>query len=168
MSNQQQINVGKISGVFGIKGWVKVFSFTNFKENILNYSPWLLKKGNETRAIKVLDGQLQGKTVVAQLDGVNDRDQAASFMGWDIFISPDQLPKAAKNEYYWSDLIGLAVDTDLGVHLGVIQSLMETGSNDVIIVKGERERAIPFLQGEVIINIDLDARKMIVDWDPEF
>ena len=168
MSKQQHINVGKISGVFGIKGWVKVFSFTDTRENILNYSPWLLKKDSETRLVNVIDGNLQGKAVVAQLDGVNDRDQAASLMGWDIFITPDQLPKAAKNEYYWSDLIGLAVETNLGIQLGTVDSLLETGANDVVIVKGERERAIPFLQGKTIINIDLDAGKMVVDWDPDF
>jgi len=166
--NQQQINVGKISGVFGVKGWVKVFSFTDNKENILNYSPWLLKKDSETRLIKVIDGKLQGKAVVAQLEAVNDRDQAASLMGWDIFITPDQLPKAAKDEYYWSDLIGLSVETSLGVQLGVIESLMETGANDVVIIKGDRERVIPFLQGQTIISIDLDNTRMIVDWDPDF
>ena len=168
MSKQQHINVGRISGVFGIKGWIKVFSFTDARENILNYSPWLLKKDSETRVVNVIDGNLQGKAVVAQLDGVSDRDQAASLMGWDIFITPDQLPKAAKNEYYWSDLVGLAVETTLGVQLGVVDGLLETGANDVVIVKGERERAIPFLQGKTIINIDLDAGKMIVDWDPDF
>ncbi len=168
MSNQQQINVGKISGVFGVKGWVKVFSFTDNKENILNYSPWLLKKDSETRLIKVIDGKLQGKAVVAQLEAVNDRDQAASLMGWDVFITPDQLPKAAKDEYYWSDLIGLSVETSLGVQLGVIESLMETGANDVVIIKGDRERVIPFLQGQTIISIDLDNTRMIVDWDPDF
>ena len=168
LSNQQQINVGKISGVFGVKGWVKVFSFTDNKENILNYSPWLLKKDSETRLIKVIDGKLQGKAVVAQLEAVNDRDQAASLMGWDIFITPDQLPKAAKDEYYWSDLIGLSVETSLGVQLGVIESLMETGANDVVIIKGDRERVIPFLQGQTIISIDLDNTRMIVDWDPDF
>ena len=168
MSNQQQINVGKISGVFGVKGWVKVFSFTDNKENILNYSPWLLKKDSETRLIKVIDGKLQGKAVVAQLEAVNDRDQAASLMGWDIFITPDQLPKAAKDEYYWSDLIGLSVETSLGVQLGVIESLMETGANDVVIIKGDRERVIPFLQGQTIISIDLVDARMIVDWDPDF
>ena len=168
MSKQQHINVGRISGVFGIKGWVKVFSFTDARENILNYSPWLLKKDSETRLVNVIDGNLQGKAVVAQLDGVNDRDQAASLMGWDIFITPDQLPKAAKNEYYWSDLIGLAVETNLGIQLGIVDGLLETGANDVVIVKGERERAIPFLQGKTIINIDLDAGKMVVDWDPDF
>ncbi|MEI6333856.1 MAG: ribosome maturation factor RimM [Methylococcaceae bacterium] len=168
MSNQQQINVGKISGVFGIKGWVKVFSFTECRENILSYSPWLLKKDSETRLIAVIDGKLQGKAVVAQLDGVNDRDQAASFMGWDIYITPEQLPKVAKDEYYWSDLIGLNVETDLGVQLGVVESLLETGANDVVIVKGERERVIPFLQGQTIMAIDLEAGRMVVDWDPDF
>jgi len=168
LSEQQHISVGKISGVFGIKGWVKVFSFTDPRENILTYSPWLLKKGDETKTVNVVDGQLQGKTIVAQLTGVNDRDQAASLMGWDIFITQDQLPKAAKGEYYWSDLIGLNVETIDGVQLGVVDSLLETGANDVIIVQGERERVIPFLQGQTIISIDLDAGKIVVDWDPEF
>ena len=81
MSKAQQINVGKISGVFGVKGWVKVFSFTDSKENILNYSPWLLSKDGETKSVKVIDGNLQGKAVVAQLEGINDRDLAASLMG---------------------------------------------------------------------------------------
>ncbi|MDI1277108.1 ribosome maturation factor RimM [Methylobacter sp.] len=168
MSEQQHISVGKISGVFGIKGWVKVFSFTDPRENILTYSPWLLKKGDETKTVNVVDGQLQGKTIVAQLTDVNDRDQAASLMGWDIFITQDQLPKAAKGEYYWSELIGLNVETIDGVQLGVVDSLLETGANDVIIVQGERERVIPFLQGQTIINVDLDAGKIVVDWDPEF
>ncbi|MGZ8237785.1 MAG: ribosome maturation factor RimM [Methylobacter sp.] len=168
MSKQQHVSVGKISGVFGVKGWVKVFSFTDPRENILTYSPWLLKKDDETKTINVVDGQLQGKTIVAQLAGVNDRDQAASLMGWDIFISQDQLPKAAKGEYYWSELIGLNVVTIDGVQLGVVDSLLETGANDVIIVQGERERVIPFLQGQTIINVDLNVGKIIVDWDPEF
>jgi 16S rRNA processing protein RimM len=168
LSEQQHISVGKISGVFGIKGWVKVFSFTDPRENILTYSPWLLIKGDEIKAVDVVDGQLQGKTIVAQLDGINDRDQAANLMGWDVFITRDQLPKAAKGEYYWSELIGLNVETVEGVPLGVVDSLLETGANDVIIVQGERERVIPFLQGQTIINVDLGAGRIIVDWDPEF
>lgn len=168
MSEQQHISVGKISGVFGVKGWVKVFSFTDPRENILTYSPWLLIKGDEIKTVDVVDGQLQGKTIVAQLDGVNDRDQAASLMGWDVFITRDQLPKAAKGEYYWSELIGLAVETIDGVQLGIVDSLLETGANDVVIVHGDRERVIPFLQGQTIINVDLDAGRLIVDWDPEF
>ncbi|TAK63001.1 ribosome maturation factor RimM [Methylobacter sp.] len=166
--SEQHISVGKISGVFGVKGWVKVFSFTDPRENILTYSPWLLKKGDQTKAVNVVDGQLQGKTIVAQLANINDRDHAASLMGWDIFITRDQLPKAAKGEYYWSELIGLNVETIDGVQLGVVDSLLETGANDVIIIQGERERVIPFLQEQTIINVDLDAGKIIVDWDPDF
>lgn len=168
MLKQQHINVGKISGVFGVKGWVKVFSFTDPRENILNYSPWLLKKGSETKSVNVNAGSLQVKAVVAQLDGINDRNQAAGLIGWDILISPEQLPKAADGEYYWSDLIGLHVETTLGVQLGIIDNLLETGANDVLIVQGERERVIPFLQKQTIMNIDLDAGRVIVDWDPEF
>jgi 16S rRNA processing protein RimM len=168
LSEQQHISVGKISGVFGVKGWVKVFSFTDPRENILTYSPWLLKKGDETKIIKVVDGQQQGKTIVAQVADVNDRDQAAGLMGWEIFIARDQLPKAAKGEYYWSQLVGLNVETIDGVQLGTVESLLETGANDVLIVHGERERGIPFLQGQTIINVDLAAGKIIVDWDPEF
>lgn len=168
MSKQQHINIGKISGVFGVKGWVKVFSFTDPRENILYYSPWMLKKDGETRVVAVIDGKLQGKAVVAQLDGIDDRNQAAGLMGWDIFIKPEQLPKAAEGEYYWSDLIGLHVETTLGVQLGVVDSLLETGANDVLIVNGEREQVIPFLQKQTILNIDMDAGKIIVDWDPEF
>ncbi|MFI3157904.1 MAG: ribosome maturation factor RimM [Methylococcaceae bacterium] len=166
--SERYISVGKISGIFGIKGWVKVFSFTDPRENILTYSPWLLKKDDQAKAVNVIDGQLQGKTIVAQLAGIDDRDQAADLMGWDIFITRDQLPKAAKGEYYWSELIGLTVETIDGVPLGVVDSLLETGANDVIIVQGERERVIPFLQGQTIINVDLGAGRIIVDWDPEF
>jgi len=168
LSEQEYIKIGKVSGVFGVKGWIKVFSFTDDRENILGFSPWLLRKGEDSRLIKVIDGLLQGKAVIARLDGINDRDQAAGLMGWDIFISPEQLPKAAEGEYYWSELIGLNVETIEGVSLGVVDSLLETGANDVVIVRGERERGIPFLQGQTIINIDLENGKMIVDWDPEF
>lgn len=128
----------------------------------------MLKKGDEIKVVNVVDGQLQGKTIVAQLAGVNDRGQAAGLMGWDVFITQDQLPAAAKGEYYWSDLVGLKVETIDGVQLGVVDSLLETGANDVIVVQGERERAIPFLQGQTVIDIDLDAGRIVVDWDPEF
>ena len=128
----------------------------------------MLKKGSETKVLKVVEGNSQGKFLVAQLEGVSDRDQAAALMGWEIFIKAEQLPKARKGEYYWSDLIGLTVKTNLGVELGVVDSLLETGANDVVIVTGERDRVIPFLQNETIIEINLDLGLMIVDWDPDF
>jgi len=165
---QRFIKVGKVSGVFGVKGWVKVFSYTETKENILRYNPWHLSKAETQKTINVMEGALQGKSIIALLEGVDDRDKAAALLGSDIYIKPEQLPKAQKNEYYWSDLIGLEVETVTGVGLGIVSTLMETGANDVLVVQDERTRAIPFLQGQTIVNIDLDVGKITVDWDPDF
>jgi len=162
------ISVGLVSGIFGVRGWIKVYSYTDPRENILTYSPWTLKKGKDSKQVKVVDGRRHGKTVVACLDNINDRDQAADLNGWEILIRPEQLPKAKKGEYYWSDLIGLQVNTVDGVELGVVKQMLETGANDVVVVMGERERLIPFLQERTIISIDLLAGVMIVDWDADF
>ena len=163
------MTAGQISGVFGVKGLVKVFSFTQPRENILRYSPWLLQKNGQTREFKVLGGQRQGSTVVAELEGISDRDVAASLMGWKILIRRAQLPATGENEYYWADLVGLEVETDTGCKLGKVDHLMETGANDVLVViDGETERLIPFLQQQTVLKIDLDAGIMIVDWDPDF
>jgi len=168
LSEQKHVTVGKVSGAFGIKGWVKIFSYTDPRENILNYSPWLLKKGSESKSFNVISGKLQGRSVVAQLDGIADREQVEALLGWDVLILKDQLPATKAGEYYWSDLIGLQVETLQGVTLGVVDSLLETGANDVLIINGDRERAIPFIQGRNVLEIDLQQGKMIVDWDPEF
>jgi 16S rRNA processing protein RimM len=169
LSAQQYIVVGEVSGVFGVKGWVKVYSFTSPKENILNYSPWVLRKGTELKSVEVLDGGLQGKAVVACLAGIADRDMAASLGGYEIIIDNALLPEPEKGEYYWRDLIGLKVETDQGVSLGIVDYLLETGANDVLVVKDdEKERLIPFIQGQFVKNINLKSGTMIVDWDPEF
>lgn len=168
MPKQDYVRIGTVSGVFGIKGWLKVYSFTDVREAIISYSPWLLIKAGETKTIEVVDGAIQGKALVVQLKGINDRSDAEKWVGWDIFIRSDQLPTPEEGEYYWADLIGLEVETLDGIKLGKVDSLLETGANDVVIVKGERDRAIPFLQGQTIIKIDLESAKMQVDWDPEF
>lgn len=154
--------------MFGIKGWIKVYSFTDIREDIIRYSPWLLCKAETSQPVEVLDGALQGKALIALLKGINSRTEAEALVGWEIFIRQEQLPKPAQGEYYWSDLIGLTVETNQGVKLGVVEDLLETGANDVVIVTGERDRAIPFLQGQTILSIDLTVGTMIVDWDPEF
>lgn len=169
MPNGDYLNAGEISGVFGVKGWVKVFSFTDPRENILRYSPWILQKNNQIREIKVIGGQRQGNNVVAELEGIADRDTALALMGWQILISKQQLPKTQPGEYYWADLVGLKVETQDGIKLGVVDHLLETGANDVLVVlDGETERLIPFLQQQTLLSIDLDAGLMVVDWDPDF
>ncbi|MBS4050136.1 MAG: ribosome maturation factor RimM [Methylomonas sp.] len=169
MLSSDFLNAGEVSGVFGVKGLVKVFSFTEPRENILRYSPWILQKNNQTREVKVTGGQRQGNTVVAELEGIADRDAALALMGWKILISKQQLPKPKPGEYYWADLVGLRVETQEGITLGVVDHLLETGANDVlVVVDGESERLIPFLQQHTVLNIDLDAGLMVVDWEPDF
>ena len=160
--------IGKITGVFGVNGWVKVFSDTSPRENIVNYSPWLLEKGREQRLLKVIDGRIQGKGIVARLETIERCEQAESLSGWTISIARSQLPDPEKDEYYWSDLVGLAVVTTAGVSLGVVDHLLETGANDVLVVQGDSERLIPFIQGSVLKKIDLVAGLIEVDWDPDF
>ncbi len=169
MQNSDYLNAGRISGVFGVKGWVKVFSFTQPRENILRYSPWVLKKNHQTKEVKVIGGQRQGSNVVAELENITDRDAALELMNWEILIHKRQLPKTDPGEYYWADLIGLKVETQDGYGLGLVDHLLETGANDVlVVVDGEIERLIPFLQQQTVLKIDLDAGLMVVDWDPDF
>lgn len=158
-----------MSGVFGVKGWVKVYSFTDPRENILQYSPWILQKNSKTQEVKLLGGRRQGNLVIAELQGISDRDLAAELMGADILIRKQQLPKASDGEYYWADLIGLEVRNQEGCKLGKVDHLLETGANDVlVVVDGDLERLIPFLQQSTILKIDLDDGLIIVDWDPDF
>lgn len=158
-----------MSGVFGVKGWVKVYSFTDPRENILQYSPWILQKNSQIQEVKLLGGRRQGSLVVAELQGISDRDLAAELMGADILIRKQQLPKAGDGEYYWADLIGLEVRNQEGCKLGKVDYLLETGANDVlVVVDGDVDRLIPFLQQSTILKIDLDDGLIIVDWDPDF
>ncbi|MGR9051529.1 MAG: ribosome maturation factor RimM [Gammaproteobacteria bacterium] len=168
MTRQHFIHVGEISGVFGIKGWLKVFSYTEPRENILSYSPWRLCKGTKERYFEVEDGYRHGKNVVVQLAGVDDRDAAEALSGWKIFIERAQLPDTDTGEYYWADLCGLKVVNLESVELGRVDHLMETGANDVLVVKGDRERLIPFVMGQSIVKVDMADGVLIVDWDPDF
>lgn len=169
MSGNELINVGEISGVFGVKGWLKVFSLTDPRENIVNYSPWLLKKGGETKEVKLLSGKRQGKTVVVQIEGVSDRNDAELLCGWKVLIKKSQLPEPEEGIYYWADLVGVLVETVQGISLGKVDYLLETGANDVLVVNdGKQERLIPFINEQVIKKIDLKDNIMIVDWDPDF
>lgn len=160
--------VGKIHGVFGVKGQVKVYSYTDPRENILNYDPWMLGSSGQWQTRTVESGQKHGKGLIVRLQGCDDRDKAQALVGQQIAIRSDQLPETAENEFYWSDLEGLAVVTSEGVKLGVVSHLLETGSNDVMVVKGDRQRMIPYIWGQVVNKVDLDAGQIEVDWDPEF
>ncbi len=167
-NDSRYVVVGRISGLYGVRGWCKVYSWTEPRENILKYSPWFIKRDGEWVAHELAAGKRHGKGVIAQLRHCDDRDTAAAYVDALIAVKREQLPPAEEGEFYWSDLIGLLVKTTQGEELGKVTQMMPTGSNDVMVVKAERERLIPFIQGDVIKNIDLDAGVVEVEWDPEF
>lgn len=159
------ITIGKIGSTYGIQGWLKIHAFTEFSASILTYQPWVIKKNHGWEILQVEDSQQQGKTVLIKLKDINSPEAARLLTGKDIAIKRSQLPALKKDEYYWSDLIGLTVINKNGENLGKVTSLMATGSNDVLVVKGETEQAIPFFLGEVILNIDLLKQEIHVDWE---
>ena len=158
--------LGRISGVYGVRGWVKVYSDTDPLDNILTYRPWYL--GGTHRLCTVAEGRRHGKGLVVRIEGCDDRDRAAELVGQEIAVTRDQLPPPKADEFYWADLEGLDVETLDGVSLGRIDHLFATAANDVLVVKGDRERLLPFVWGQVIREVDFESGRMLVDWDPDF
>ena len=161
----QPVVLGRISGLFGVKGWVKVYSYTEPREAVLEYRRWLLSGKDGWREVTVAEGQRHGKMIIARIDGYVDRDQAAELIGTEIAVPRDELPEAEEGRFYWSDLEGLRVVHRDGTELGKVAYLLETGANDVMVVQGEQERLIPFVMGEVILEGDLANGRIDVDWE---
>lgn len=164
----RDVLVGEIGAPFGVKGWVKVRSETEPPDNILKYSPWRIGEGEDSREYEVLDGKAHGPGVIARLAGITDRDQAALLRKAPIWVARDQFPELKRGQYYWTDLIGLEVRTPDGLLLGTIVDMLATGANDVMEVRGDRDRLVPFIMHEYIKSVDLDQGVVIADWDPDF
>ena len=165
--DDELICVGHVLGAQGLKGWIRIFSKTSPRENIVKYSPWLIEQGNQLKTAAV-KGRLQGKNVLAKLEGIDDRTQAEALTGCQLFIRRQQLPWLEAGEYYWSDLIGLTVETLQAEPLGVVSEMLETGADDVMVLQGERERLIPFVMDEIVREVDLGKRRLVVDWSPDY
>lgn len=166
------LTLGRIVGVFGVKGWVKVESFTEPRDNLLRYREWQLAP-SVAGVGKLEQGKLQGQGLVAKLVGIDDRDQAQTLIGSEIRVLRSQLPDAKPGEYYWVDLEGLDAFTMDGVQLGVVSHLFATGANDVLVIvdksaQGEREHLVPYVQDRFVKEVDLVAKKIVLDWDPTF
>lgn len=151
--------LGRISGVFGVKGWVKVYSYTQPKESIFTYSPWLING----QSIELENAQTQGKSLVAKLRGYDDRDAVAALVASDIRV--ESLPETDEGEYYWTDLIGLSVINLQDEMLGKVVNLLETGAHDVLVL--DSERLIPYVDAYVQ-NVDVAGGMIRVDWDVDF
>ena len=160
--------VGKIVGVSGVRGEIKLESYTEPRTRIFSYQPWRLTSGSGEREISGCRGREQGKGVVATLPGIEDRDAAVPLVGTEIWVRRSALPRS-KGEYYWADLEGLEVDTVEGAKLGRVSHLVATGANDVlVVVDGKRERLIPFVLDDFVKAVDFETGRITVDWDPEF
>ena len=142
-----------------------MFSYTQPREAILDYDRWYVKRQGEWQAAAISEGKRHGKTVIAHLEGVDDRDEAAALIDCDIAVDREAMPDADDGSYYWADLEGLKVVRRDGTELGSVAYLMETGANDVLVVQGEHERLIPFVAEKVILDVDLDKGVISVDWD---
>jgi 16S rRNA processing protein RimM len=159
--------LGRVSGVYGLRGWVKVYSETRDRADILNYIRWFLRRPEGWQAVRLIEGRAQAKGVIARLEGVESCDQARVLIDTEIAVRKADLPPAEPGTYYWADLVGLKVVNLEGVELGTVSHLFETGANDVVVVQGERERLIPFTR-DAVKNVDIESRLMRVDWDADF
>ena len=167
------IVIGKIVSVHGVRGDVKVYSFTDPIDNLLDYRNWTLRRGGEVKQVELVKGRLQGKILVATLKGLSDREEARTYADFEICIPRSELPPLAGDEYYWYQLQGLTVINQLGQTLGKVDHLLETGANDVLVVKpcegslDDRERLLPYTD-HCVLKVDLDAGEMQVEWDADF
>ncbi len=162
-----RVTIGRVVGLFGVQGWVRVYAYTDPRDNLLAYGDWYLQGAGGWQPVRLEAGQRQGKGLIAKLEGVDDRDRARAWLGSDIAIDRSQLPEPGPGEYYWVDLEGLRVRTVDGADLGTVSHLFETGANDVLVVHGDRERLIPFTLGHAVQRVDQQQGIIEVDWDPE-
>lgn len=172
VDTDQRIGLGRIVGVFGIKGWVKVESWTRPPENLLHYPDWLLGRSGQWQSVKLIEGRMHNRGLVVQLADAagsvwSDRDQVAKLVGSEIAVLRRQLPAAAPNEFYWVDLIGFEVENLEGRRLGQVRELFETPAHDMLVVSGEQDHLIPYVLERIVQSVDLDARRIQVDWDPD-
>ena len=163
--------MARVSGAFGIKGWVKLEPFTETPESLLAYPRWWIETDGGWEPREVEESRAQGQAVAAKLAGCDDRDQAALFRGRQVAVAREQFPAAGANEFYWADLIGLKVVNENGEELGTVSRVLETGANDVLVVQAAdenaRERLIPFVE-QVVKEVDLAGRVIRVDWGSDF
>lgn len=168
-AGEQLIVVGTIVGLYGVRGWVRVMSHTQPRDNMLRYGQWHLGRNGNWRPAELEEGKVHGKGLVIKLQECSDRELARQLIGTEIAVPRSELEPAKDGEYYWADLIGLRVETVEGQPLGVVSHLLETGANDVLVAQADdRERLIPFVTGQVVKQVDLAAGLIQVDWDPDF
>ncbi|WP_392551880.1 ribosome maturation factor RimM [Orbus wheelerorum] len=175
MNSKNLIIVGKLGSSYGIRGWLRVFSFTEQPNSLFDYKPWYILKAGEWQEVVVESFKPHNQDIVVKIKGIDDRDDANTLTNFEIYVDATKLPSLNDGDFYWKDLIGCKVVTVNGYDLGQVTDLMETGSNDVLVVKanlkdafGAKERLIPFVEDQFIKQVDLSAKQITIDWDPAF
>jgi len=181
--NDRLVPLGRIAGVYGIKGWVKVVSFTRPIDSILDYEEWFVgHPGAAQYATPLLEGKPHGAGLVALINNakgepLSDRDEAARLVGAEIAVRRSTLPPTQGDEVYWFDLIGMRVRSNEGVALGVVESLTDNGAQDILVVRDvtakdaegmPMQRLIPFVRGPIIESVNLQAGEIVAHWQPEW
>ena len=167
-AEERYVILGEVSGLFGVQGWVRIYSHTRPIENILKYAPWYLQQAGSWRPYELAEGRQHGKGLGARLAGIGDRDRARTLVGAPIAVRRSQLPALEAGEYYHTDLVGLAVVNREGVRLGTVQRIFETGAHDVLVVRGAREHLIPLVFGVHVLRIDESAGVIEVEWGEDY
>jgi 16S rRNA processing protein RimM len=168
------VQVGTVTAVFGLKGWVKVFSYTDPIESIVDYQPWLIKRGESEQLAEVAQARCQSKKIQVRMRGYHTRDQAEALVGMEIWVERQLFSALDEDEYYWFELKGLAVVNELNERLGTMDSVLETGANDVLVVVpdhtsiDQQERLIPYVQSEVVNKVDLKSGLIRVNWPRDY
>ena len=156
---------GYVSGVYGVRGWVKVYSYTRPIDNLLQYRPWQLRADRDSNIHEPESGRRTSRGLIAKLRGVDDRDQAEALRGQEIWIDSAQFPALPKGEYYHRELLGLAAYDQHQQALGTVDQVLETAAHDVLLIRGEQEYLIPYAPGETVLNVDLEQRRIDLRWD---
>jgi 16S rRNA processing protein RimM len=160
--------MGRILAPYGVRGWIRVQPQTEALDGLLAYRQWWLQRGDdEWSEQRLAEGRVHGSALIVRFEGIDDRDQAASFAGTRIAVPRSALPPAQQGEYYWCDLVGLTVVNLQGEVLGEVAEIFATGANDVLVVRGERERLIPFVAAAVE-QVDVRTRTVLVDWASDY
>ncbi len=174
-TTQEKIILGQLGAVYGIKGWIKVQAFTDYVESIFDYGDWLIGRDKSWQKAEIVEWRRHNKGLIVKFADVDVREKAQLLTGMEIAVLESQLPELAEDEFYWRDLVGMQVVNTTGYNMGAVKSLMETGSNDVLVVKanpndafGKTERLIPFIESQMIQQVDQEQRVITVDWEADF
>jgi 16S rRNA processing protein RimM len=157
--------MGRVRAPHGLKGWIKIQPFTQEIKGLLDYPEWWLGGEGQWQQHRVTESAVHGSMVIAKLDGFIDRDAAAGLRGRDVAVPRAAMPENREGEFYWNDLLGMEVCNQNASKLGLVAKILETGANTVLVVQGDKELLVPFIQ-DVIVNVDLKARQLVVDWEP--